>query len=107
METTTSPGYENLVAENVRLKAELAEARKLMLEVKQHHAEGIELMKGAHAEIEKLTADLAAAREALEFVRINLAPIVNVVGHALNLAAKEENPPHFVTGALEPMEKTP
>jgi hypothetical protein len=42
------------------LEVELAEARKLMLEVKQHHAEGIELMKGAHAEIEKLTADLAA-----------------------------------------------
>jgi len=90
METTTSPGYENLVAENVRLKAELAEARKLMLEVKQHHAEGIELMKGAHAEIEKLTAALAAAREELAQLKANTYTAVDFQGRTVEHAAKEK-----------------
>jgi chromosome segregation ATPase len=36
---------------------------KASAEMKAHHAEGLELMKGAHAEIEKLTADNAALRE--------------------------------------------
>ena len=76
METTTSPGYENLVAENVRLKTELA---KIYVQ-----------REAAQAEMSEMEDELTAAREELAQLKANTYTAVDFQGRTVEHAAKEK-----------------